>query len=127
MGEDKNSSIDINSIKEMIKQCIEINNAYIIKHNELSFVYNAYKKLVKKYKFDKKEMDIQINMLLKKYESIGRPELLIMIKQQKDWMKELSQINLNVDNIITEFHEVTLKDDKELKKFGIDPNKIQKN
>lgn len=127
MGEDKNSSIDIKSLKEIIKQCIEINNAYIVKHNELTFVYKAYKKLVKKYKYDKKEMDIQINILLKQYESIGRPELLIMIDQQKEWMKELSQINMNVDNIITEFHEVRLKDDKELKKFGIDPNRIAKN
>ena len=113
-------------IKDIIKQCIEINNAYIVKHNELTFVYNAYKKLVKKHKYDRKEMETQINILLKQYEYISRPKLLYMISQQKEWMKELSKINVNVDSIINQIHEYNPENESELKKYGIEVNKIQK-
>ena len=126
MNEDKSSSVDIDMIKDIIKQCIEINNAYIVKHNELTFVYNAYKKLVKKHKYDRKEMETQINILLKQYEYISRPKLLYMISQQKEWMKELSKINVNVDSIINEIHEYTPENESELKKYGIKVNEIQK-
>ena len=126
MNEDKSSSVDFNMIKDIIKQCIEINNAYIVKHNELTFVYNAYKKLVKKHKYDKKEMETQINILLKQYEYISRPKLLYMISQQKEWMKELSKINVNVNSIINQIHEYNPENESELKKYGIEVNKMQK-
>ena len=107
---------DVSNLKKQLKQCININNAYLIKHNELLFVYNAYKKLLKQ-KSSKTDMNIEINKLIKKYEMISEEELICMIKQQQEWMTELHSININVDEIIN-IHSV-IDIDNEMKKYGL--------
>lgn len=107
---------EIEQLKKQLKQCININNAYLIKHNELLFIYNAYKKLLKQ-KTNNKDISKDINTLIKKYEMISNQDLLCMIKQQKEWMTELNSINIDVEEIINTFAIIDV--DNEMKKYGL--------
>ena len=44
-----NKEINFKDIKNIIQKSIDINNAYIVKHNELLLIYNAYKKPTRYY------------------------------------------------------------------------------
>ena len=95
--------INFKDIKNIIQKSIDINNAYIVKHNELLLIYNAYKKLLKKKNISKKEIEEKINIILKEYRTISQQQLLHMIAQQKDWMNEFNIIDHNVDLIIKKY------------------------
>ena len=95
------SNKKIQIIENLINQSIEINNAYIKKHTELKLVYKAYLKLVKYC--NKDEIEININNILNQYNIINQQKLSCLISQQKDWMKELHQINGNIDKIIKNY------------------------
>ena len=95
-----NKQINYKDIKNIIQRSIDINNAYIVKHNELLLVYNAYKKLLKKKNVSKNEIEEKISIILKQYETLSQQQLLLMIAQQKDWMSEFYNINRDVDLII---------------------------
>lgn len=93
---------NLEKIKKLVNKCQKLNSAYIIKHNELMSIYNAFVKLSIKCNYNVDIINDELNIIIDQYSIIPRKKFICMINQQKKWMRELKSINHKVDEIIGE-------------------------
>ena len=87
----------VNKTSDIMSQCLNINNAYKVKHKELQEVFNAYKKLKKAGKegCDDGDLEDQLKQISDDMENkiISKKTFQRLLEQQAVIMKDFNKIN----------------------------------
>ena len=97
---DKNKSI-ANKTSEVMSQCININNAYKVKHEELKEVFREYKKLKRNNDIPCEDVEKNLEYLIKDIEKkvISKETFQRLLDEQSTIMKEFNFINSEVSKM----------------------------
>ena len=93
----------VNKTSDIMSQCLNINNAYKVKHKELQEVFNAYKKLKKAgnegcYEGD---LEVQLKQISDEMEDkiISKQTFQKLLEEQAVIMKEFNKINSDISRL----------------------------
>tara|TARA_Y100000385_G_C12488070_1_gene381873 strand:+ start:204 stop:491 length:288 start_codon:yes stop_codon:yes gene_type:complete len=89
----------------VLQQCLNINNAYKIKHEELKEVFNAYKELKINKNLSCSEIEIILQELAISMEKkiISKEKFNVMLDEQKQIMDEFNDINNEINKLYPDF------------------------
>jgi len=93
----------MNNLVSLFENCIEINNEYRLKHNELLEIFNAYKILIDNCDSDyiKENLYKILNELDSKF--ISKEYLNLLLTDQKNMMKEFNEINCHIKDLFPDY------------------------
>ena len=89
----------------VLSQCLNISNAYKVKHEELKEVFNAYKSLKKSCKYNCEEIEIELEKISKEMQGkiISKETFNRLLDEQSVIMKEFNDINLQISKLYPDF------------------------
>ena len=93
----------VNKTSDIMSQCLNINNAYKVKHKELQEVFNAYKKLKQAGKEGcyEGDLEVQLKQISDEMENkiISKKTFQRLLEEQAGIMKEFNKINSEISRL----------------------------